>query len=67
MVWCMSVVPISYHAKQAGVPGIQQALLHSPGHLSHGIADLVTRRICKADVQETPEKEEQNLPKKDRD
>lgn len=68
MVRCMSVFPIGYHAKQPGIPGIQQALLHSPGHLSHSIADLMTGRIRKTDIQETPEKEEQKiLPKKDRD
>lgn len=67
MVWCTPGFPISDHAK-LGIPGIQQTLLHSPGHLSHSIADLVTGRVCKANVQETPEKEEQNnLPKQDRD
>ena len=38
------------------LPGIQQALLHSPGHLSHSIADLMTGCVSKTDVQETPEK-----------
>lgn len=66
MVWCTPVFCISYHAKQLGIPGIQQALLHSPGHLSHSITDLVTGRVCKADIQETPEEENNNLPKWDR-
>lgn len=52
----MPVFPTSDHAEQLGIPGIQQALLHSPGHLSHSIADLMTGRVCKADIQETPEK-----------
>lgn len=39
------------------IPGIQQALLHSPGHLSHSTGDLVTGCVCKADIQETPEED----------
>lgn len=57
--WCGKYTPgfpTSYHAKQLRVPGVQQALLHSPGHLSHSITDLMTGRVCKADIEETPEK-----------
>lgn len=50
-----SVLLVSHQEKQLKVPGIQQALLYSPGHLSHSIGDLVTGRVCKADIQETPE------------
>lgn len=56
MVLCVPVFPISYLTKQLGIPGVQQALLYSPGHLSHSIADLVTGCVCKADIQETPGK-----------
>lgn len=56
MAWCMPAFPISHHAEQLWVPGIQQALFHSPGHLSYSTADLMTGCVSKTDVQETPEK-----------
>lgn len=56
MVRCMPACPISHHAEQLRVPGIQQALFHSPGHLSYSIADLMTGCVSKTDVQETPKK-----------